>query len=173
MLSLTKDILDMDKIESGMIVLTRSEVDLSELFQQCADSLSWQASAKGITIELEPISTTMMADGDRIAQVLINLLNNAVKFSPENSKIRVLAKQLEDSVEIIVQDQGRGIPANKVASIFDRFAQVEATDATEKHGTGLGLAICKSLVELHGGTIKVESEEGKGSAFSFNIPNHS
>jgi signal transduction histidine kinase len=110
------------------------------------------------------------ADADRIVQVLVNLLSNAVKFSPSGSSVIVGASQVDDQVEVRVTDTGRGIPARLLPNIFQRFEQVSASDATEKGGSGLGLAICKDIAELHGGTIGVESEEGKGSTFWFRLP---
>jgi signal transduction histidine kinase len=109
------------------------------------------------------------ADADRIVQVVVNLLSNAVKFSPPDGVVTIGVGLRERSVEFRVTDQGRGVPMAHRREIFERFRQVETSDAREKGGTGLGLAICKSIVEQHGGTIGVESDEGRGSTFWFRV----
>jgi CheY-like chemotaxis protein len=112
----------------------------------------------------------VFADGDRIIQALTNLIGNAIKFSPAGSTITVRVFREGGDAHVFVMDQGRGIPPAKLASIFDRFQQVDASDARELGGTGLGLAICRGIVEQHGGKIWVESTEGEGSTFHFTIP---
>ena len=103
-------------------------------------------------------------------QVLINLLSNAIKFSPKESTIKVYAEKSGGIAMIHVVDQGRGIPENMKEAVFERFHQVEITDAVDKGGSGLGLAICKACVELHGGKIKIENNSDIGSTFSFSLP---
>ena len=119
----------------------------------------------------------VLGDEDRLVQVVVNLVSNAIKFSPEGGEIEVEAETVEKSeneprrlVEIAVSDRGRGVPQEMREKIFERFEQVKKTDATESGGTGLGLAICKSIVELHGGTIGVRENPGGGSVFWFRIP---
>jgi len=112
-------------------------------------------------------------DEDKISRVVTNLVSNAIKFSPRDSSITLGAESINGKVLISIQDQGRGIPQDKLANIFDRFQQVTAQDHSKSGGSGLGLAICKAIVELHGGEISVESEEGKGSTFKFSIPKKS
>ena len=108
-------------------------------------------------------------NADRIVQVVVNLLSNAVKFSPPGGVVTIGVGLREGWVEFRVTDRGRGVPVADRRAIFERFRQVETSDAREKGGTGLGLAICKSIVEQHGGTIGVESEEGRGSTFWFRV----
>lgn len=115
-------------------------------------------------------ATSIFADGDRLIQVLVNLLSNAIKFSPSGSKVILASADMEDCVEFKVIDEGRGIPSEFLDSVFERFKQVKKSDAKNKKGTGLGLAISKAIVEKHGGTIGVRSQEGKGSTFWFRIP---
>jgi CheY-like chemotaxis protein len=103
-------------------------------------------------------------------QVLVNLLSNAVKFSPRGRVVRLSASEAGGFADVRVTDQGRGIPVSYREAIFERFRQVEASDARQKGGSGLGLAICKAIIEQHGGTIGVESEEGQGSVFWMKLP---
>jgi signal transduction histidine kinase len=109
-------------------------------------------------------------DPHRIVQVLVNLLSNAIKFSPPGGIVTITLFPTDQTIEIKVADQGRGIPEHLWKDVFNRFQQVQKGDATEKGGSGLGLAICKSLIELHNGTISVRSEVGKGSTFTIILP---
>lgn len=143
---------------------------LSDVIATSIDNVSTFAAERGIHLEANQTGVTAYADADRIVQVLVNLLSNAVKFSPSGSSVTVSASQMDDQVEVRVTDTGRGIPSRLLPNIFRRFEQVAASDATEKGGSGLGLAICKDIVELHSGTVGVESEEGKGSTFWFRLP---
>lgn len=170
MLTLINDLLDLEKIKAGMLELDKSQVEISKVFHQCVEVVSGLAESKSVPIIIEPSQLTVYADPDRLVQVLVNLCANAIKFSPSGRPVALCASEDESSVEIHVVDQGRGVPQHLTTSIFGRFSQVESADASKKGGTGLGLAICKALVELHGGQIWVESEEGKGSIFSFRIP---
>ncbi|MGH9550050.1 MAG: sensor histidine kinase, partial [Terriglobales bacterium] len=128
------------------------------------------ADQNGIKLEFQPTNSQVFADGDRLVQVLVNLISNACKFSPKGQTVTVSVEEIPNWVEIKVTDRGRGIPAKYKGLLFQRFQQVEASDARKKGGTGLGLAICKGIIEAHNGTIGVESEEGKGSVFWFRIP---
>jgi len=111
-----------------------------------------------------------LVDADRLIQTLTNLISNAVKFSPPDSRVHVSCWLRDAQVRFEVSDEGRGIPAENLESIFGRFAQVDASDSREKGGTGLGLAICRSIVEQHGGRIWAQSEPGQGATFSFVLP---
>ena len=116
------------------------------------------------------IAIATAEDRDRIIQVLINFLSNAIKFSPPGENIWIKAEEVEEQIQFSVTDHGRGVPKEMQESVFDRFKQVETADAKKLGGTGLGLAICKAIVERHGGTIGLESEAGKGSRFWFRLP---
>lgn len=111
----------------------------------------------------------MHADGEKINRVIYNLVSNAVRYSRSGDKISLSAQRHNNEVEIIVTDQGAGIPENKLETIFERFQQVEG-DAKGATGSGLGLSICRSIVQLHNGRILVTSEVGKGSTFHFTLP---
>jgi signal transduction histidine kinase len=114
---------------------------------------------------------SVWADPDRILQTLNNLLSNAIKFSPAGSEVHLTARYLDDGEALIeVRDQGRGIPADKLEHIFDRFRQGDASDSRAMGGTGLGLAICRSIITQHGGRIWATSVEGEGTIFHFTLP---
>src|SRR5262249_32571151 len=136
---------------------------VEDMMQSSMDSVSAMAETHGVRLERTDTQLQAYADPDRVVQVIVNLLSNAIKFSNRGSAVVISAAEIEEQVEIRVKDSGRGIPANKRASVFEKFEQVASTDATEKGGTGLGLPICKEIIESHGGTIGVMSEEGKGS----------
>ncbi|MBD2074215.1 PAS domain S-box protein [Phormidium sp. FACHB-592] len=168
---LVNDILDLERLESGKIRLECQPWDLAQLMTRAVDFMQLTANQTGITLLVEPLSVTLEIDGDRILQVLTNLLSNAVKFSPNHSTIWLTAEiDREHHVLLTVRDQGRGIPANKLENIFERFQQVDASDSRKKGGTGLGLAICRSIVQQHGGAIWAESVLEQGSRLHFTLP---
>ncbi|HEY9711819.1 MAG TPA: ATP-binding protein [Chroococcales cyanobacterium] len=170
MLTLVNDLLDIENIEAGTLNINLSECALAPVFEQARLGVMGLSQKNQVNVVLQPNDVSLVADADRIAQILVNLMSNAIKFSPSGATVLVRARNNLDTVEVQVVDQGRGIPADKISSIFDRFKQVTASDATVKGGSGLGLAICKALVQMHGGEIKVESKEGAGSVFSFWLP---
>lgn len=118
----------------------------------------------------EQSKAEIFADRDRLVQVLINLVSNAIKFSPKGGTVTLAVSEEDAGIRFNIIDQGRGVPEQLREAIFDRFKQVEEDDAKVKGGSGLGLAICKAIVERHGGTIGVDSQEGKCSTFWFRIP---
>ena len=170
MLTLIKDLLEIEKTEAGMLQLAKADVELASIFEKAIHNTGSQANQSNVTVEALPCALRVFADPDRVDQIILNLVGNAIKFSTPGKKIVLSAKQVLDFAEISVSDEGCGIPERKLDSIFERFSQVKSSDATEKGGTGLGLAICKALVELHGGKIGVQSEEGTGSRFFFTLP---
>lgn len=167
---LINDILDIERIEAGKVTLTKIRCDAGELLVQAADTVRSLAEKGEIGIRIEAGSIALMADPDRLIQALTNLLGNAVKFSPRGSEITLTASPRGDNVALSVSDRGRGIPPEKLASIFERFQQVDASDARDKGGSGLGLAISRSIVRQHGGEISVESVFGGGSTFTIVVP---
>ncbi|WP_052055875.1 ATP-binding protein [Myxosarcina sp. GI1] len=167
---LVNDILDLERIESGKIQMVQQPCDAADLVQEAIEVMQPMAKAVDITLIAKPISITINADGDHIHQTLTNLLSNAIKFSPQNSSVWVTVDILEDEVLFKVIDTGRGIPADILGSIFERFKQVDASDSRDKGGTGLGLPICYKIIEEHGGRIWADSEFGKGSTFYFTLP---
>ncbi|MBS1957802.1 MAG: PAS domain S-box protein [Cyanobacteria bacterium SZAS-4] len=170
MLGLINDLLDVEKIKAGMMELTVTNTKLSAMLEHCAQSVSPLAEANRIKVNVEAHDLIVKADEDRLTRVVTNLLSNAIKFSPADSKITLTASKIDGYAEVKVKDEGRGIPQEMIATIFDQFTQVMDSDSRAKGGSGLGLAICKALVELHGGTISVDSPEGQGTTFTFTVP---
>jgi PAS domain S-box-containing protein len=167
---LVNDILDLERLESNKVELIKQWCDAAALMRQSVETLQPLAEENQITLSFSSPEIQIWAEPDRIIQTLVNLLSNAIKFSPPNSTVTLSASCLADRVLFQVKDQGRGIPADKLETIFGRFQQVDASDSRQKGGTGLGLAICRSIVQQHGGRIWVESELEKGSTFYFTVP---
>lgn len=176
LLNLINDILDLSKIEAGKMELEVSKVSISSLIEGSLLLFKEKALRHNIIVDVKTDDIgDVTADGQKIKQVMLNLLSNAFKFTPDGSSVLVRAKRinngnLEDYVEISVQDTGSGISEDDQKRLFQPFQQLE-TGFTKKHsGTGLGLSLCKKFVELHGGRIWVESKAGMGSRFAFAIP---
>jgi PAS domain S-box-containing protein len=243
---LINDILDIERIESGKIVMTKQACNAGDLMNQSVEAIQEIAERAGVSLSVSPVSVRLWADPDRIIQVLTNLLSNAIKFSPQGSTVWLSAELIRgqgsgvrgqglgvrsqesgvrgqesgvrgqesgvrgqesgvrgqgsgvrgqgsgvrsqgsgvrsqgsetthpssswDTLLIKVEDQGRGIPSDKIESIFERFQQVDASDSRQKGGTGLGLAICRSILQQHEGQIWAQSTLGEGSAFYFTLP---
>ncbi|MBX9693918.1 MAG: PAS domain S-box protein [Cyanobacteria bacterium] len=168
LMRLVNDFLDMEKIQSQKLELIKRRVNLDVLINNSVKELSLLASTRGISMTFDESDLDILADGERLIQVIVNLLSNAIKYSPNDSKIRLEATVIGGDVEVRVIDHGPGIDLDSQAVIFERFKQLEGSIAS--NSSGLGLAICKSLVELHGGTIGVRSLPGVGSTFWFRIP---
>jgi signal transduction histidine kinase len=171
LLQVVSSILDVSKLEAGRMDLNVCELDLAELLSDTVLPLEQHARAEGVTIEFAPMPTTapLRADRIKVAQVVLNLVGNAVKFSARRGRIQIELEDASDSWIIHVRDQGIGIAEHDRARIFESFTQVDSSNTRLFGGTGLGLAISKSLVELHGGSIGVESELGRGSTFSVRL----
>ncbi|BAT54619.1 Multi-sensor Signal Transduction Histidine Kinase [Nostoc sp. NIES-3756] len=167
---LVNDILDLERLSSGRVELVKEVCNAADLIQRAVEGVQSIALAAAITISITPTTARVWASPDLIIQTLTNLLSNAIKFSPRDSVITVLAQLQSDSVLFAVKDQGRGIPADKLETIFERFGQVDISDARAKGGTGLGLAICQNIIQQHDGSIWAESTLGKGSTFYFTLP---
>jgi len=167
---LINDILDIERIESGRVTMELRAVDAAELARHSAEVMAGMAEKAGVRLTVRGERQALEADPDRILQVLTNLLSNAIKFSPRGGEVVLATGRGEGEAVFRVSDRGRGIPADRLESIFERFSQVDSSDAREKGGTGLGLAICRSIVQQHGGRIRVESRPGEGSTFTFTLP---
>ncbi|MGK7935583.1 MAG: PAS domain S-box protein [Xenococcaceae cyanobacterium] len=167
---LVNDILDLERLESGKDRIERQQCDSFALIQQAVETMASMAQKHQVVIETNPQSIELWVDRDRILQTLTNLISNAIKFSPANSKIWITCQKNNQNVLFTVKDRGRGITSDKLEIIFERFQQVDASDSREKGGTGLGLAICRHIVEQHNGKIWAESVYGQGSTFFFTLP---
>ncbi len=168
---LVNDILDLERIDSGKRTLEKKSCDAADLIATAVETMKQLAQEDKILLESDLISIPLIADPDSILQTLTNLISNAIKFSPAHSTILIQAEEHPNEVLFKVKDQGRGIPANKLENIFERFQQVDVSDSRNKQGTGLGLAICRQIIELHQGKIWAKSTPGKGSTFYFTLPN--
>lgn len=172
LLSLINDLLDMSKVEAGKWRLKRTLVDIEVLIRSCCRLMAEQAAAVGVFIEV------FVADGlgdayideRAIRQVLLNLLSNALKFTDQEGLVRVSAWSDDQNLIIVVTDNGVGIQASDLSRVFQPFEQGENNLARTHEGTGLGLSLCKSLVELHNGAIRLDSNEGKGTTVTFQLP---
>jgi PAS domain S-box-containing protein len=178
LMRLVDDILNLERLESGKIPLMLEACEVGDLIQQAIACTATIAEAANIKISTLFPTIQIKVASDAIVQTLTNLLSNAVKFSPSGSTVWLNAEVRDNDdtatstpyILFSVKDQGRGIPADKIETIFRRFQQVDISDSRQKRGTGLGLAICKSIVQQHGGQIWVKSQQGIGSTFYFTLP---
>jgi signal transduction histidine kinase/DNA-binding response OmpR family regulator len=170
LLRLINDILDLSKIEAGRLQLNIEDVAVEFSFAEVCESLQPLVDKnEHQLIQQAPRGLAIRADGTRFRQILMNLLGNAIKFTPKGGKIELLAKQVDDKVRIEVRDSGPGIPPEEKQRIFEAFHRMAQTEKTSE-GTGLGLAITRRLVELHGGRLDVDSPPGAGACFFFTLP---
>ncbi|MBW4426376.1 MAG: response regulator [Nostoc desertorum CM1-VF14] len=167
---LINDILDIERIESGKAKMEPEICNIVDLVTQAVNVMQPLADKAGMTLSISPLSGQVLVDSDRIVQTLTNLLSNAIKFSSPGSTVWLGAQQQGDEILLTVKDTGRGIPTDKLESIFERFQQVDSSDSRNHDGTGLGLAICRSIMQQHGGRIWAESTLGEGSTFYITLP---
>lgn len=167
---LINDILDLERIQSGREPLAVRPVQLGQLIKQAIEGMAPVADAAGVQLIHDTTQVEIEADADRLLQVLTNLLSNAVKFSPPHSTVSVMLRPEMSGVTLSVIDQGRGIPADKLETIFGRFQQVDASDSRQKGGSGLGLAICRTILNQHAGRIWAERNPVRGSTFRAYLP---
>jgi PAS domain S-box-containing protein len=171
LIKLVNDILDIERIGSGNADLHSVMCPAGALFERAAKLQQAAADKANLRFVIEPNAVEVYADPDRILQALTNLISNAIKFSPPGAAIFLSARYLDDhEARFDIQDQGRGIPPDKLETIFERFQQVDASDSRAMGGTGLGLAICRSIVAQHGGRIWATSQLGHGATFHFTLP---
>jgi signal transduction histidine kinase/CheY-like chemotaxis protein len=179
LIRLINDILDLERMQSGRAPLQIRRCSLRDLAHQAIETMTAMADANTVHLALEPFTVAQAVspealffdgDADRILQVLTNLLSNAIKFSPPTSTVRIHTEANSDSILLKIIDEGRGIPPDQLDSIFDRFQQVEPSDARQKGGTGLGLAICRSIVQQHSGSIWAQRNLGPGTTLYVMLP---
>jgi len=171
---LIQDILDISNLESGTMKFIPEKTDITKMIKEVIETMQSSANLKNIKINTKLEETSeIVIDQERIKQVLMNLIDNSIKFSPQNSTINLFTKMKKDEVLFEVQDFGRGIPKKKQKKIFERFYQVDTGMDRKFGGVGLGLAISQGIIQAHGGKIWVDSMLGKGSTFKFSLPSQS
>ena len=168
--SLVEDLLFVARLDEGRVSLTETTVDIAELLGNAADTARPMAAGRDITIDIETERVPpVRADRERIAQMIDNLVSNAVKFTPEGGAVTLRASNGDGRVHVAVSDTGIGIPADEVERLFERFFRASTATQEQMPGTGLGLAISQSIAEAHGTRLDVASEVGRGTTFSFDL----
>lgn len=175
LISMINDLLDVERYESGGLTLTYENTDLDELINSAIGMVKPEADSKKIELKTKYEMQKLEVDVGRVNRVLVNLIGNAIKFSPEHSKVHISCEETtnpggEEILKFRIVDEGPGIPKDKLELVFEKFKQVGSEQEGEKKGSGLGLAICKAIVEAHGGEVGVESVIGEGSSFWFMLP---
>jgi signal transduction histidine kinase len=169
LMTLINDILDFEKLDNGKVQMNIRPIALRRVLEQAVDAVRSIAAQDRIRIEVNASDVTVMGDEARLAQVIVNLLTNAVKFSHRGGVVAVTVQAGSWWIEVRVRDRGVGISAEEQKKLFQHFSQIDASDSRAKPGTGLGLAICTAIIEQHGGEIGVESVVGEGSTFWFRV----
>jgi signal transduction histidine kinase len=164
------EMLDLNRIESGRISLHLAPLDLNQLLQDAIGRAQVTTNKHRIVAGLDPSLSRVNGDGDRLTEVVSNLLNNAIKYSPGGGAIEVTTKTTGGEVQVSIKDHGQGIPPEFTNRIFGRYERFEGNGESQVVGTGLGLAIAQQIVQLHKGRIWVDSKLGEGSEFHFTIP---
>lgn len=170
LIKLVSDLLDAEKLESGDLEIELQATSVGTIIRKVVDATQDASRAQNVKVVTEIVEGGLIADEDRLVQVLINLVSNAVKYSEAGSEVLIKGAADQESTLFSVIDHGPGIPENQREAIFQRYKQLSQPKNLKKRGFGLGLAICKSLIDAHKGKIWLESEVGKGSTFSFAIP---
>lgn len=172
MTRLVKDLLQLSKLDYDKMEWNMKKLNVLNIVSDCVVKLEMSAKQKNQVLSFEALGELcdINGDKDRIEQVIINIISNAIKYTPENGSIKVTADKLEDNVEIKIADTGMGIPKDDIPRLFERFYRVDKARSRAMGGTGLGLSIAKNIVEAHRGSIRIESEYGKGTEVIINFP---
>jgi signal transduction histidine kinase len=170
MLRLVNDLLDLERLESSSSTLSMACVSMQALAADAIATLTPLAQEAGVELVDQSTEVDARADRDRIEQVLLNLVGNAIKFSPPGGHVTVAIRERDGWIEVDVVDEGRGIPEDRLKTLFRRFAQIDLDDARRKKGAGLGLAISRAIIDQHGGRIWAENGASGGSVFRFTLP---
>jgi signal transduction histidine kinase len=173
MLNTINDIVEISKIDAGIVTVLLNKTDINERIKELACSFQAEAKNKGLNLSIEmllpPEKKDFLTDQNKLNSILTNLIKNALKYTVSGT-IKVGCREKGANMEFYIKDTGVGIPKNRQEAIFERFVQADIADTNVLEGSGLGLAISKSYVDMLGGNIRVESEEGKGSTFYFTLP---
>lgn len=172
LIRLVNNLIDTSKYDSGYLKLNLHNHNIVNIVESISESVNQYVICKGIKMvfDTDTEEKIMAVDADKIERIILNLLSNAVKFTESGGEISVYLADLDDSVRITVKDTGLGIPEDKLEIIFDRFGQVDKTFTRNREGSGIGLSLVKALTEMHGGTLSVKSQVGKGSEFTVELP---
>ena len=170
LIGLINEILDLERLESGRLPLELAPTRLDAVLRRAVETVEGLARDHGVTLELPATAAVVVGDEGRLVQVVVNLVSNAVRFSPRGSRVALAVRPAAARWRVEVSDEGRGVPAELRRRIFEPFFQAEGSDARKKGGSGLGLAICRALIEQHGGEIAVDPRPGGGSVFWFTVP---
>jgi two-component system phosphate regulon sensor histidine kinase PhoR len=167
------DLLDLSKLESGKTELRKTPINLNELLNDIILSVENRLHEKNLELKKDLQATIIYGDEDLLREVILNLLDNAIKYTPEDGNIQIGSHETSEGVVFYIKDNGLGVPKESLSRLFERFYRVDKGRSRAMGGTGLGLSIVKHIIERHGGKVSVVSELGKGSQFSFVIPSHS
>lgn len=172
MYRLVQDLLELARYDAGMVRLSLAQVDLTELLERCIEKFSFLAESSALSLRLNTeAGLVLVGDGDRLMQVLNNLVDNAIRHTPAGGTIWIEARSVDDRIQIAVSDTGPGIPAAERRRVFERFYQVDKSrTGSAGHGAGLGLAISREIVHMHGGELSLDEEYAQGSRFMVNLP---
>jgi len=170
LLSLIDDMLNMTRIKAGALAYHFNSIDLGECLQEAAFAVKAGVPERHIEVNIQAGLPSIIADPERIGQVVTNLLSNAIKYSPPSAPVELSMVRKENFLEVSISDHGIGIPANKLQKVFDRFYRVDTLPQGKYEGLGLGLFIASEIIRKHHGKIWVNSEEGKGAVFYFSLP---
>lgn len=169
-LALVDDLLDLAKIERQHVAIRSESVELRALLEDVAASVRMHPDAKRVAVLLDAPAVTVRSDRQKVHQILLNLTTNAVKFTPAGGRVTLIAQPANDHVQMVVQDTGIGIPAERLHEVFEPFKQAHDRQQTEQRGTGLGLSLSRALARALGGDLTVRSRVGRGSAFTLRLP---
>jgi two-component system phosphate regulon sensor histidine kinase PhoR len=167
---MVNDLLDLSRLEAGRESLRLQPVDLAAVLGEVATAFRPNDATHHLALDLEPNLPHITGHRDRLVQVVTNLVDNAVKYSPQGGEIIIAARREADAIHVEVRDQGIGIPAHDLETIFDRYARVETEGTRRIRGTGLGLSIVREIIGAHGGRVWAESEPSGGSTFHVILP---
>lgn len=172
LLILINNLIDITRVDNGYYKLSLGNYNIISIIEDIAMSVSQYAEYKGIELifDTEVEESIVACDPDKMERIVLNILSNAIKYTPENGEIKVNIKDGKDKIRVSIKDSGIGIPSEKIDIIFERYGQAHSSIESRCEGSGIGLSLVKSLVEMHGGSISAYSEVGKGSEFIFDIP---